>query len=448
MIFDLIMAGCVWFTLLFCYLTLRSQTRRQKGLLLGVTLAADAMELPEVQQILARFQKELRLWCLAGAAGCLPMFAVHATWVKLTIWMVWFYAAMLLPYLPYLRAYLALRQVKRRLGGGPVCPTRVTDTAASETALPKPIGLWSLVLPLAVSLVPVFWPGQLTALRLVCLLDAATVVLLWVCGRWMFRRRADMVTNDSARNQTLVRVRRLYWDRFWRLNLWGLAGMNFCIGMFPTSAAAVGGCLLLTAVLLGGCLWMELSVRRIQEKLTAGAEVIADEDDAWLLGMFYYNPADPRMMVAKRLGVGTSMNLATRGGQILLLASGVLLVGCLFVGPWMGIMETLPTRLEIRGQTLTSLHGNGVKYEIPLENITDAQLLDTLPPSYRVVGTGMDTYLEGDFSVQGQGAAKFCLDPTDPLFLRVEADGRVYWFTAETPELTRNMGQWLAQQAE
>ena len=63
--------------------------------------------------------------------------------------MVWLYAAMLLPYLPYLRAYLALRQVKRRLGG-PVCPTRVTDTAASETALPKPIGLWSLVLPLAV----------------------------------------------------------------------------------------------------------------------------------------------------------------------------------------------------------------------------------------------------------------------------------------------------------
>ena len=100
MIFDLIMAGCVWFTLLFCYLTLRSQTRRQKGLLLGVTLAADAMELPEVQQILARFQKELRLWCLAGAAGCLPMFAVHATWVKLTIWMVWLYAACCCPTCP------------------------------------------------------------------------------------------------------------------------------------------------------------------------------------------------------------------------------------------------------------------------------------------------------------------------------------------------------------
>lgn len=448
MLFDLIMAGCLWFTLLFCYCTLRSQTRRQKGLVLGVTLPAEAMDLPQVQTVLARFRRELVLWCLAGAAGCLPLFLVDAMWLKLTIWMVWLYAAMVLPYLPYLRAYLDLRQVKRSLGGGPVCPTRVTDTAASETALPKPIGLWSLVLPLAASLVPVFWPDRPIALRLVCLLDAAAVALLWACGRWMFRRRADMVTSDTARNQTLVRVRRLYWDRFWRLNLWGLAGLNLCVGLFPTSAAAVGGCLLLTAILLGGTLWMELSVRHIQEKLTAGAEVIADEDDAWLLGMFYYNPADRRIMVANRLGVGTTMNLATRGGQVFVLATGVMLVGCLFVGPWLGILETLPTRLEIRGQVLTSLHGSGVKYEIPLAEITDAQLWDTLPPSSRMVGTGMETYLEGDFSVEGQGMAKFCLDPTDPLFLRVEADGRVYWFTAETPELTRNMGQWLEQQAE
>ena len=53
------------------------------------------------------------------------------------------------------------------------------------------------------------------------------------------------------------------------------------------------------------------------------------------------------------------MNLATRGGQVFVLATGVMLVGCLFVGPWLGILETLPTRLEIRGQVLTSLHEIG-----------------------------------------------------------------------------------------
>ncbi len=51
-------------------------------------------------------------------------------------------------------------------------PLQVVDTRASEQSLPKPIGLW-------------------------------TLVLLWVCGRWTFRRREDMVTGDSDRNQTL-----------------------------------------------------------------------------------------------------------------------------------------------------------------------------------------------------------------------------------------------------
>ena len=36
------------------------------------------------------------------------------------------------------------------------------------------------------------------------------LLLLWGLGRWTFRRREDMVTEDSARNQTLLRVRRLY----------------------------------------------------------------------------------------------------------------------------------------------------------------------------------------------------------------------------------------------
>ena len=48
MIFDLIMAGCVWFTLLFCYLAAQPDPPPERSAA-GVTLPADAMELPEVQ---------------------------------------------------------------------------------------------------------------------------------------------------------------------------------------------------------------------------------------------------------------------------------------------------------------------------------------------------------------------------------------------------------------
>ena len=66
------------------------------------------------------------------------------------------------------------------------------------------------------------------------------------------------------------------------------------------------------------------------------------------------------------------MNL---GGQILLLASGAPPWGVCSSGLGWASHGDPAHPLEIRGQTL-SLHGNGVKYEIPLENITDTQLLD------------------------------------------------------------------------
>ena len=362
----------------------------------------------------------------------------------MTLWIVWMLAMLFLPYLPYLKANRKLKALKKEQQW-PVTPAvRIVDTAASECSLPKPIGLWTLLLPLVLSVLPAFLPGQPVVLRWVYLADALSLVLLWICGRWLFRRRADMVTSDSARNQTLVRVRRLYWDRFWRFNLWACGVLNLCMYLFQNSRFYLVVLLLLTVVILAGSLWMELSLRRTQEHLTAGADILADEDDAWLGGVFYYNPSDNRTMVAKRLGIGTTVNLATKGGKAYLIFTAVMLAACLFIGPVLGMVDSDPPRLEVTSEnTLVALHGSKEKYVIPIDDITGIELRDTLPESSRVFGVGLPHYLEGDFSVSAEGAAKFCLDPTAPVFLRIETDSRTYWFTAETPEQTRQIAEWL-----
>jgi uncharacterized membrane protein len=47
-----------------------------------------------------------------------------------------------------------------------------------------------------------------------------------------------------------------------------------------------------------------------------------DEDDtpaeAWRFGIFYYNPADPSLIVAKRLGLGYTFNFANARSWVLL----------------------------------------------------------------------------------------------------------------------------------
>lgn len=439
---DEIMLFVVYLAILgILYGIARNSARRQKGLLFGVTVPETALELPQVQVIIRRFKRETDLLALAMVVVYIPLFFLRTMWLLASIWIVLFYAAITVPYLPYLKAHKQMKQLKKEQGWAVTPPLRlrVVDTNASETSLPEPIGLWTLIPPLAISLAPVFLPGQTAALRGVVLSDALVIVVCWAAGRWTFRRKGEMVTADTALNQTLQRVRRAYWDRFWRFMLWGCAGLNFLMGTVRSAGIAVLGSLAFLLLLVGGTLWMELRLRRTQERLTKGAAALADEDDVWLLGSLYYNPADTRVMVAKRLGLGTTVNLATPVGKWTMAVLVVIIVGSLFVGPAMGVADSIPTELELRGSApavLVASHGKREKYTLSADRITDVQLRDALPECSRTNATGLDHYLEGNFYVTGEGQAYFCLDPTESVFLRVEAGGIVYWFTGDSAEET------------
>ena len=260
------MSGFMLLTFWLCagvnYIMLRNMSKRQKGLLLGVTLPPEADALPEVQAIVKQYRTRLGTLCLVCAALSVPLAFVQETAIALTLWMLFFFAGLALPYLPLLRANAKLKALKKAHGWqGSGC--RMVDTGASAFALPKPIGLWTLLVPLVLCLLPMALPGLPRGLMLVCGIDAACVLLLWGLGRWTFRRREDMVTEDSARNQTLLRVRRLYWDRFWRLNLWAMALLNlFPILGYRSEAAILGLSLGFTVLLVAATLWMEFSVRQ------------------------------------------------------------------------------------------------------------------------------------------------------------------------------------------
>lgn len=444
------MSGFMLLTFWLCagvnYIMLRNMSKRQKGLLLGVTLPPEADALPEVQTIVKQYRTRLGTLCMVCAVLSVPLAFVQETAIALTLWMLFFFAGLALPYLPLLWANAKLKALKKAHGWqGSGC--RMVDTGASAFALPKPIGLWTLLVPLVLCLLPMALPGLPRGLMLVCGIDAACVLLLWGLGRWTFRRREDMVTEDSARNQTLLRVRRLYWDRFWRLNLWAMALLNlFLILGYRSEAAILGLSLGFTVLLLAGSLWMEFSVRRAQAALTETAPIVADEDDAWLGGIFYYNPTDKRFLVAKRLGIGSTVNLGTWAGKLYYAFVGLVLVVCLAIGPIFGIVDSIPVRLELSGSApvcLVASHGQSEKYRLDTDAITDVQLRDTLPDAARTWGTGMDHYLQGDFYVIGEGNARFCLDPTQKCFLRVESGGQVYWFTGDSEDHTVAIAQAL-----
>ena len=74
------------------------------------------------------------------------------------------------------------------------------------------------------------------------------------------------------------------------------------------------------------------------------------------------------------------------------------------------------------------------------------RLSSALPDAARVKGIDLEHYWQGTFIMIHDGKVHLCLDPTAEKFLRVETENGIYWLTAETPEQTERMAEWLTEQ--
>lgn len=120
------MSGFMLLTFWLCagvnYIMLRNMSKRQKGLLLGVTLPPEADALPEVQAIVKQYRTRLGTLCLVCAALSVPLAFVQETAIALTLWMLFFFAGLALPYLPLLRANAKLKALKKKPQPGRMRP--------------------------------------------------------------------------------------------------------------------------------------------------------------------------------------------------------------------------------------------------------------------------------------------------------------------------------------
>ncbi|MGB9254093.1 MAG: DUF5808 domain-containing protein [Candidatus Korobacteraceae bacterium] len=69
------------------------------------------------------------------------------------------------------------------------------------------------------------------------------------------------------------------------------------------------------------------SYRQIVAPALADAVPDPQSDSYWKAGMFYYNPNDPAIFVAKRVGIGYTVNFANK--MCWLVLAGILLLGLL-----------------------------------------------------------------------------------------------------------------------
>lgn len=416
------------------YVLLRSETKFKKNIALGVTLPYEGRTDPATLRLLDGFKRRLGLVCgLLLALAVAGMLAPLSFGVSLTLSLVWTDLCIALPYIPYVACHRRLRQLKQARGWelGRI-GTVTADTAAAAQPLEE-LPARHFVLPLLFSLIPVGaegargnWPAALLALGV----GPLCVALLWALYRWGYRRRTELVDDNAELTNALTRLRRRHWQRTWLWTSWFMGGLALSVWLMTYHL--IPGFVtmtLLTLGLLAAVLSIELQLRAAQQRLTedSGRGFYVDTDDKWLWGLFYYDPNDRHLMVNDRVGGNTTVNLARRGGQVIVGLAALLLAAMPLMGLRVVAMEKAPVMLEVREELLVAAHYR-TSYEIPLCDIERAQLLHERPAGLtRTAGTAMDTVLSGRWSSRDHGALRLCVDPREyPWLLVTTTAGEKY----------------------
>lgn len=260
-------------------------------------------------------------------------------------WILLVFALFLIS-VPYGKGNTELKNLKKELG---ITKSGVTYTDLTSTNVVHALKLPWIILPSVLALLgtvaallidfgvfgvtPAVEKYALTTMSLSFLFIAAIVVPIAVM---MDNTRNMVISRDSNINANYSRAKKKTWaDLFiamsWANALYLIA--NDVLMFFTDSEAAVLiSTLGYTAVIMAVVVIGVINQRQVERRYERDIELeLQDDDDNWILGMFYYNKNDTRLNVEKRLGYGATINLAHPAGKVIGIVSALMLIGSLIM---------------------------------------------------------------------------------------------------------------------
>ena len=468
MIVKIILCVCILPLLPIMYFLFVVMGKEQNHALFGITLWQDALKEERVQNLVQDYKKQLKRMILFLFLVQFLAYLPKYFSIVMILWMIWLFAAIALPFIPYIRANKKMRTYRAEYQIGhnenTQNSTYVDLTAAMEektkyfwkaTLIACIAGFIPAVLAvildktLKASAAPELWVMEIVLLSM-----ALVGVICFLVLHYYNQQPVTAYTTDSDVNIQFSRVKKYQWCRCFGTLAWLNAIFNGLIlaGFYLDSAYMTGFLIILCMlycvipmVLVGVSYHV---IQKQKEKLLEGRELLLSEDDEnWIWGLFYYNKNDSRFCVDKKVGIGVTTNMAKPAAKVLTV--GVLVftvVICIGAGVFCAVEEFTPVKLEYENQQITAVHWKE-EYQIHKNAIKSITLLDEIPSMSKSNGTGMDTVYKGTFfSREYERRFKVCLNPqAEPVIMIETTNGSWYLLGDSDSEKTEEIYKELTK---
>lgn len=462
MIMNLIFLFCMYPILFLIYFVMKNTAKSQNGIVFGSVMKKEWLAAPEMKEIEDRFYREMKRYLIVLAIVPVLAFLTTHVSIQLTIWMCWLLGMIVILNLPLIHANHSIRELKQEKGWYEASQkTEYVEMKAAGNVRKVHIGaflppmLLSVAAALAVYLIPAAQSesflnfDRIAGFRGVVVLFALITLFFYPVAVWMDRQKTQVISSDSNVNINYARAKKNVWKNFWLEVTWYNAIYTVVVAVallleLEFAAVALWGAVIYAcvAILLAFPLMRKMQAveKAYQQRREAGYE--SEDDKYWLWGTLYYNPQDTHTFVNKRVGVGTTINMATPAGKAWTVVTAVALLSIPILCAWMIFEEFMPIELSVAEGSLKAYHLK-VDYEIPVEEIEELSLIEELPNWTKLNGSAMENLDKGTFSVRGVGKCETFLNPQNAVFLTFQADGMTYYMSGIDDEETMEVYELL-----
>lgn len=437
------------------YFVMRGMGDAKDGYSFGAGMKTEWLAEAEVQRIIEDYKKELKKITLHLAWTPVLTFFIPYMSISYSLWMIWVLAVLVVPGIPYVKANGRMKAFKRDHGLYEH-KNRQNLTELKQAGTLRRVKFLPFFVPIAVGILAAAWSlwelskEDWLAMGILTVTFALVTPLFYGAAVWMDSQKNEVISNNSEVNLNYARAKKNLWKDMWLLLAWGNTVFTIILSVLVCSQVQteviLWGTLGYTVLTLGVLLAAWKKAAKIDGQYAARREIVVDDDEYWIWGMFYYNKNDSHTMVNKRNGIGTTTNMATPAGLALdvvgLLSLLVIPISCI----WLVLEEFTPIHLAVENEVLYAEHLKA-EYEIPVSEITNLTVVIELPKWSKSSGTGMDNLCKGTFHVRNDRDYQVFLNPQNEAFLRIETEDEIYYMSGfdddETKETYENLVEYI-----
>lgn len=166
------------------------------------------------------------------------------------------------------------------------------------------------------------------------------------------------------------------------------------------------------------------ALKKLKSEYRWSDEIHDAEEKYWFFGMFYYNPNSPKLWVNHQSGMGSTINIATKAGKRIMIATVVFIVVTL-VPLWIGIVmdDFVAPNIELDNDALV-IRSFLNKTEIEYDDISQIQLISELTSGTKVNGSATELYRRGLFYISAYGRCELSVyNAVSPIIVIIPIEG-------------------------